>query len=85
MLTHRASSLFNHQESRVRMSLKSLHLPLPLLLLVCSSSSRIRTLAAMSSEGRGSFSYTRLKADGSPKVSYLYTGGSSWFAGWREN
>ncbi|XP_066481411.1 KICSTOR complex protein SZT2 isoform X2 [Tiliqua scincoides] len=32
-----------------------------------SSTSRIRALAAMSSEGRGSFSYTRLKADGSPK------------------
>ncbi|XP_053101403.1 KICSTOR complex protein SZT2 isoform X3 [Hemicordylus capensis] len=32
-----------------------------------SSGSRIRALAAMSSEGRGSFSYTRPKADGSPK------------------
>ncbi|KAJ7332849.1 hypothetical protein JRQ81_015029 [Phrynocephalus forsythii] len=32
-----------------------------------SSTSRIRALAAMSSEGRGSFSYNRPKADGSPK------------------
>ncbi|XP_077190209.1 KICSTOR complex protein SZT2 isoform X6 [Paroedura picta] len=32
-----------------------------------SSTSRIRALAAMSSEGRGSFSYTRPKTDGSPK------------------
>ncbi|KAJ6659457.1 hypothetical protein lerEdw1_018691 [Lerista edwardsae] len=36
-----------------------------------SSTSRIRALAAMSSEGRGSFSYTRLKADGSPKGCYF--------------
>ncbi|KAL8178837.1 UNVERIFIED_CONTAM: hypothetical protein K2H54_057134 [Gekko kuhli] len=32
-----------------------------------SSTSRIRALAAMGSEGRGSFSYTRPKTDGSPK------------------
>ncbi|XP_067324031.1 KICSTOR complex protein SZT2 isoform X1 [Anolis sagrei] len=32
-----------------------------------SSTSRIRALAAMGSEGRGSFSYTRPKAEGSPK------------------
>uniref|UniRef100_A0A8C2TAU1 SZT2 subunit of KICSTOR complex n=1 Tax=Coturnix japonica TaxID=93934 RepID=A0A8C2TAU1_COTJA len=39
------------------------------------STSRIRALAAMGVEGRGSFSYTKPKAEGSPKVS-AYAPGS---------
>lgn len=37
--------------------------------VISSSTSRIRALAAMGVEGRGSFSYTKPKAEGSPKVS----------------
>lgn len=37
--------------------------------LISSSTSRIRALAAMGVEGRGSFSYTKPKPEGSPKVS----------------
>lgn len=37
--------------------------------VISSSTSRIRALAAMGVEGRGSFSYTKPKPEGSPKVS----------------
>lgn len=53
--------------------------------LISSSTSRIRALAAMGVEGRGSFSYTKPKPEGSPKVSaFLLQGwdGSQVSSGW---
>lgn len=46
--------------------------------LISSSTSRIRALAAMGVEGRGSFSYTKPKPEGSPKVSAFLLQGWNW-------
>lgn len=46
--------------------------------VISNSTSRIRALAAMGVEGRGSFSYTKPKAEGSPKVSACLLEGWNW-------
>lgn len=49
--------------------------------LISSSTSRIRALAAMGVEGRGSFSYTKPKPEGSPKVSAFLLQEWNWDGG----